>query len=424
LSSTTRTATGASGVTARRNGGGQPRRDGGDQLGGVDRLGDVVVGSGLDAALALARHDLSGYGDDREVREPVDGPDRSHRGIAVHPRHHDVHQDDLDLGRPLEQRDGVGAALSDADHGAAALEQGGQREDVAVVVVDDEELDPVERGEVMDLRRRQWRSDHRNRRGRSAGSRGALRLPGGRQRVRREGRRRRGLPRQRQVDGEPAAMLGRRGHRDLPAEQGGQLAADRQAEARAPVKAGRRPVSLHERLEDPLLVLLRDADPGIPDADGQCRRGTGERAHVGVPARLGGPELDAHLALCGELERVGEEILEDLTQALGVGDDGLRGVRGQHDRETEPLGLGHLLEVPEQGAAELLEGDVDALHRHGSGLDLRQLEDAVEQLEQVVARREDHPRVLDLGRRHGAVRVVLELLGQDEEAVERRAQLV
>ena len=42
-------------------------RTSGEQLGGVDRLGHVVVGAGVDAAFALAGHDLAGDGDDREV---------------------------------------------------------------------------------------------------------------------------------------------------------------------------------------------------------------------------------------------------------------------------------------------------------------------------------------------------------------------
>ncbi len=42
----------------------QPRAEDGEELGGVDRLGNEVVGAGVEAALALARHDLAGDGDD------------------------------------------------------------------------------------------------------------------------------------------------------------------------------------------------------------------------------------------------------------------------------------------------------------------------------------------------------------------------
>ena len=46
---------------------GQPGPQGGEQLGGVDRLGHVVVGAGVEAALALAGHRLAGDRDDRRV---------------------------------------------------------------------------------------------------------------------------------------------------------------------------------------------------------------------------------------------------------------------------------------------------------------------------------------------------------------------
>ena len=57
----------------------QPRLERGEELGGVDRLGDVVVGAGVDAALALAGHDLAGDGDDRERLELIDRADGADR---------------------------------------------------------------------------------------------------------------------------------------------------------------------------------------------------------------------------------------------------------------------------------------------------------------------------------------------------------
>ena len=56
---------------------------------------------------------------------------------------------------------------------------------------------------------------------------------------------------------------GRAGDRDLAAEQADQLAADREAEAGAAVEAGGGAVALGERLEDPLLLLVVDADAGV-----------------------------------------------------------------------------------------------------------------------------------------------------------------
>src|SRR6185369_8081551 len=71
--------------------------------------------------------------------------------------------------------------------------------------------------------------------------------------------------------------------------------------------------------------------------------------------------------------------------------------------------------------AQVDGADVDA---DGSRLDLGQVEDVVDQRQQVAARGVDGLRELDLARRQVALRVVRQLLRQDQQAVERRAQLV
>ena len=62
-------------------------------------------------------------------------PDRPHRLVAVHLGHHDVHEHHVYLGIVLQPGDAVPAAFG-VDHlHFAALEERGQREDVADVVV-------------------------------------------------------------------------------------------------------------------------------------------------------------------------------------------------------------------------------------------------------------------------------------------------
>ncbi len=61
--------------------------------------------------------------------------------------------------------------------------------------------------------------------------------------------------------------LGYRTDLQLAAQQAGDLAADRQAEAGAAIFAAGRAVGLLERLEDQLLLVLRDADAGVGDRD-------------------------------------------------------------------------------------------------------------------------------------------------------------
>ena len=126
----------------------------------------------------------------------------------------------------------------------------------------------------------------------------------------------------RQVEREGAALARRarpggsrrRSRRD-------ELAADRQAQAGAAVLAAGAAVGLLERLEDDLLLVGRDADAGVASPRTRARRGA--RLSVVVvraPARRAPAAIvERHLALVRELERVRQQVLEDLLQALGVG---------------------------------------------------------------------------------------------------------
>ena len=125
---------------ARRGGRRQPWPQGGQELGRVDGLREVVVGPGLDAALAFARHDLAGDGNDGKLGEPPVGPDGADGVVSVHDRHHDVHEDDVDVRRALQNGECLGSALRHDNIGVAPLQQGGKGEDVAEVVVDEEHL--------------------------------------------------------------------------------------------------------------------------------------------------------------------------------------------------------------------------------------------------------------------------------------------
>ena len=77
----------------------------------------------------------------------------------------------------------------------------------------------------------------------------------------------------REVERERAALADRARRLDLAAEQACDLAADRQAEARAPVAAAGRAVGLLERLEDQPQLVRVDPDAGVGD---------GERHRVGA----------------------------------------------------------------------------------------------------------------------------------------------
>src|SRR5205807_1451661 len=122
----------------------QPRPYQGQQLLGVHRLGDVVRSPRLEALLAVALHGLGGEGDDRQQPELMLAADAAHGLVAVHFRHHDIHQHQRQILGALDQLDRL-LAVGCRDHlHAVALEQGVEREDVADVIVDHQHLAAAE----------------------------------------------------------------------------------------------------------------------------------------------------------------------------------------------------------------------------------------------------------------------------------------
>src|SRR5262245_34146109 len=92
---------------------------------------------------------------------------------------------------------------------------------------------------------------------------------------------------------------------DASAVELDEFLADRQPEARASGAAGDRIVELLKRLEQPRQVVLADPDPGVGDAQP-------DRVRVCDDA-------DQHPALRGELDRVREQIQQDLLDLRAIG---------------------------------------------------------------------------------------------------------
>src|SRR5207247_5474114 len=114
----------------------------------------------------------------------------------------------------------------------------------------------------------------------------------------------------------------------------------------------------------------------------------------------------------------------DLLEALRVGAQRLRQLRVERDRQVERLRLGDRPERPLDVLLQIGEGQVAHLDRHRAGLDLGEVEDVVDELQEVVPQGVDRLRVVDLLRREVALEVAAQLVGKDQERVERRAQLV
>ena len=94
------------------------------------------------------------------------------------------------------------------------------------------------------------------------------------------------------------------------------------------------------------------------------------------------------------------------------------------DRELEALLLRERPERALDVVADVAERDVAGVHVHLPGLDLREVEDVVDQLEEIGAGLVDRPGELDLLVGQVLLGVLREQLREDEQRVERRAQLV
>src|SRR5580693_3788878 len=145
---------------------------------------------------------------------------------------------------------------------------------------------------------------------------------------------------ERQEERERAALAGGRDELDLAAEHARDLPADREPEAGAAVLAAGRAVRLLERLEDDLLLVGLDADARVADGERDGAPGAREALVLRAPAGVDGLDLERHPPALGELEGVGEQVLDDLLEPLDVGVDGERQRAREVEDEVELLLLG------------------------------------------------------------------------------------
>ena len=146
---------------------------------------------------------------------------------------------------------------------------------------------------------------------------------------------------------------------------------------------------------------------------------------LAAPAADGCRDLEPHAAVRGELERVGQQVLQHLQQALGVGDDAPRQARIDVDVEVELAPLGF---QAERAARRVVTTSVNSSSSASTVTVPDSIFDrsrmSVMRLSRSVPGAVDGARELDLLRRQVALRVVAQLLAEDQDAVERRAQLV
>ena len=88
----------------------------------MERLGDVVVRTGFEAFFPIVDHRLGRERDDRELGKLGLLADLPSRLQAIHHRHHDVHQHEIDTGVLAQVLERLTPVAGDLDLGALGLE--------------------------------------------------------------------------------------------------------------------------------------------------------------------------------------------------------------------------------------------------------------------------------------------------------------
>jgi hypothetical protein len=115
---------------------------------GEDGFGDVVVHAGFAALPALLGHCVGGHGDDGQMAEAGVLADLAGRLEAVHHRHLEVHQDEVEGVGPggVEGVEGETPVVGHVHGGAQLLQQAAGDELVDVVVFDQQDAQAGQRG--------------------------------------------------------------------------------------------------------------------------------------------------------------------------------------------------------------------------------------------------------------------------------------
>ena len=174
------------------------------------------------------------------------------------------------------------------------------------------------------------------------------------------------------------ARLTRDGH--ASAHHLHQRRGDGEPQAGAAEPAGRRPVGLPEGFEDRPLLVLGDADARIGDREVEHRAAV--VAHVFA-------DRHEHVTRLGELDGVADQIGDDLRQTDRVADDAGRRVRRDVAQELQALGVRAHAERLERVADGVGERKRHRFELQLPRLDLREVEDVVQNRQQRLGGRLD-----------------------------------
>ncbi len=213
-------------------------------------------------------------------------------------------------------------------------------------------------------------------------------------------------------DGEHTPLARPAVHADIAAEHDGQSLRDGEAQPRTAEASRHRRVRLLKRLEEPRHLLRCHADPGVANVNNE---------RTPIPMTLEA-RLDPHAALAGELHGVARQVQDDLPKPRRIAEDGpgdrtqIRHVEGDAlVARLAPEHRGHIGDDVRRGARH-------PLHRHFAGLDLRHVEQVVDEGQQmfcVAADRVHIPGTLGFGDRR-----IIQEIGKSQDRRHRRADLM
>src|SRR5439155_25816706 len=141
------------------------------------------------------------------------------------------------------------------------------------------------------------------------------------------------------------------------AEEIGELAADGEPEPGAAVAPAGAGIGLLEGLEDDLLLLEGNADAGVADLESDHRWRLPQDRVIRVPSSRSVRYAQSDAAALGELEGIGEEVLEDLLQAFCIRNHAVE-LRIELDGESQLAVVGLVAERPCDRVDQLLEHDL------------------------------------------------------------------
>ena len=199
---------------------------------------------------------------------------------------------------------------------------------------------------------------------------------------------------------------------DRPAHHLAKLLGDTEAEPGAAVAAGRRTVCLSERVKDAPLFLRRDPDAAIADVEREHHRWT-----------LGLDRLDpnTHLAPIGKLDRIADQVCQDLPQPRRIADQRRRQAHRNKGRKLKPLRINRIGKGFDDVLNQIAQIERRLLQLDLAGLDLRDVEDTVDDLEQHLGRAAGRLEIVLLPRSGFGVAHEFQ---HAENTVHRRAQLM